>query len=64
MSIEPVSQGQPVRVTVVDVDISFWQLVKLFVKGAIAMIPAAIILTTLFVLVGVVLGLIGAVGVP
>ena len=32
------------RVTVVDIDISFGQLVALFVKAAIAMIPAAIIL--------------------
>jgi hypothetical protein len=60
VSIEPV--GLPARVIVVDVDISFWQLVKLFVKAAIAVIPATIILGALLALLGFVLALFGAFG--
>ena len=52
--------GPAMRVTVVDLDISFGQLVSLFVKAAIAIVPAAIILGALgffvFVLIGAVVG--------
>ncbi len=48
--------GPAMRVTVVDLDISFGQLVSLFVKAAIAMIPAAIILSALGFIVMVVIG--------
>lgn len=36
---------QPQRVTVVDIDVSFMQMVFLLLKFAIALIPAAVILT-------------------
>ena len=49
--------AQPIqRVTVVDLDISFGQLVSLFVKAAIAMIPAAIILGIIGFIVFAVVG--------
>jgi hypothetical protein len=38
---------QPQRVVVIDFDVSFWNLVMLFVKSAIAAIPAIIILVIL-----------------
>lgn len=42
-----VRNPSPQLVRVVDVDISFSQLVSLFVKAAIALIPAAIILVAI-----------------
>jgi len=49
--------GPPIqRVTVVDVDISFGQLVSLFVKAAIALVPAAIILAIIGFIVFVIVG--------
>jgi len=50
-------------VRVVDVDISFGQLVSLFVKAAIAMIPAAIILAIIgFIVFAILAGLVGGSG--
>jgi hypothetical protein len=46
----------PMRVTVVDFDMSFGHLVMLFVKAAIAAIPAAIVLVMLGVILVAVLG--------
>lgn len=49
------------RVTVVDLDISFGQLVSLFVKASIALIPAAIILGGIaFVVAAVIAGIANA----
>lgn len=59
LPVEPTVQ----LVRVVDVDISFGQLVSLFVKASIAMIPAAIILGAIgFAVTVVLLGLFGSVG--
>lgn len=54
MSAEP--KREPVRVAVTDVKISFFSLVTLFVKAAIAAIPAAIILTVIVATVWLVVG--------
>jgi hypothetical protein len=45
------------RMTVVDLRIPFWRLVAFFVKSALAVIPAAIILALIFALIGVVIGM-------
>lgn len=55
----------PLRVTVVDVDISFGHMIVLIIKFVIAAIPAAIILAILFAVFGAVFaGLIGGLGRP
>ena len=45
-----------VRVTVVDVDVPFGSLVSFMVKGALASIPAFLLLFGLFVVVGLLFG--------
>jgi hypothetical protein len=40
------------RVTVVDIDISFFRLVAFFVKASLAAIPAAIIVALVLMLIG------------
>lgn len=47
---------EPVRVVVTDVSISFVSLIALFVKAAIAAIPATIILTILVAVVWIAVG--------
>ncbi len=45
------AQSTPRRVTVVDFDMSFGNMVAFFVKAALAAIPAAIIVTLIGVLI-------------
>ena len=45
------------RVTIVDLRIPFFRLVFFFVKAALAVIPATIILALIFALLGVVIGM-------
>jgi hypothetical protein len=45
------------RMAIVDLRIPFWRLVAFFVKSALAMIPAAIILSLFFALLGVAIGM-------
>ncbi|MGH8640781.1 MAG: hypothetical protein ACRET6_03660 [Burkholderiales bacterium] len=48
---------------ITDIRIPFWRLVVIFVKWAIAAIPAAIILTVLYFLAwGVLIGLLAGIG--
>ncbi len=44
------------RITIVDLRIPFFRLVFFFVKTALAMIPALIILSLIFALVGTLIG--------
>lgn len=44
------------RTTLVDIDISFVRLVAFFVKASLAVIPAAIIVTLIFMAIGLLLG--------
>jgi hypothetical protein len=53
--------GAEQRITIVDLRIPFFRLVFFFVKAALAMIPAAIILTLIWVvIVGVIYAIFGA----
>jgi hypothetical protein len=53
----PMATPEPIRsVQIVDVKIPFLSLVAIFVKAALAVIPAAIILTLIGVVIGVVFG--------
>jgi hypothetical protein len=54
--------GAEQRITVVDLRIPFFRLVFFFVKAALAIIPAAIILTLIFALLGAILGMIWGMG--
>ena len=45
------------RMTIVDLRIPFFRLVFFFVKAALAIIPAAIILALIFALIGVAIGM-------
>jgi len=45
--------GPDSRMTIVDLRIPFFRLVFFFVKAALALIPAAIILTLIFSLLGI-----------
>ena len=45
------------RMTIVDLRIPFWRLVAFFVKSALATIPALIILSLIFALLGAVIGI-------
>lgn len=56
----PATPQQPVRVRVVDLDISFGQMVVLMLKFAIASIPAAMILGAVAGVLVLFLGALGA----
>lgn len=49
------TRGDPVRVVVTDIDISFGQMVGLILKFTVALVPAAIILVMLGVMIALVL---------
>ena len=49
--------GNDYNMTIVDLRVPFWRLVAFFVKSALAIIPAAIILALIFALIGVALGI-------
>ena len=54
--------GPDYRMTIVDLRIPFFRLVFFFVKAALAMIPAAIILALIFALLGVIIGMLWGMG--
>jgi hypothetical protein len=43
------------RTTLTDIDISFGRLIMIFIKFGLAAIPAAIVITIIFMLIGLVL---------
>ena len=55
MSVQPPTA--PHRIAVVDIDISFWRMVAIIIKWAIAAIPAAIILSIIFTLIAAAFGM-------
>jgi hypothetical protein len=50
------SYAPPQHVVITDIHIPFWRLVGIFVKWALAAIPATIVLMIIFVIVAVVIG--------
>ena len=54
MSVQP--PAAPHRIAIVDVDIPFWRMVAIIIKWAFASIPAIIIISIIFALIGAVLG--------
>jgi hypothetical protein len=50
--------GPPQHIVITDIHIPFWRLVGIFVKWALAAIPATIILVIIFAIVGGVFGLV------
>ena len=55
MTTQPLPSVQSVTIT--DIDIPFWRLVGIFIKWALAAIPATIVVTLIIM---VVMGLLGA----
>ena len=58
MSVQP--PAAPHRVAIADIDIPFWRMVAIIIKWAFASIPAVIIISIIFAIIGALLG--GAVG--
>lgn len=56
MSMQP--PAAPHRVAIANIDIPFWRMVMILVKWSLAAIPAAIIITILFMLIGGVIALV------
>ena len=54
MSVQP--PAAPHRVAIADVDIPFWRMVAIIIKWAFASIPALIILSVIFGIIGALLG--------
>ena len=54
MSVQP--PAAPHRVAIADVDIPFWRMVAIIIKWAFASIPALIILSVIFGIIGAVIG--------
>jgi hypothetical protein len=54
MSVQP--PPTPHRIAVVDIDIPFWRMVAIIIKWAFASIPAVIIISIIFGILGAVLG--------
>jgi hypothetical protein len=50
----------PQRITISDIDIPFWRLVAIFIKWAIAAIPAAIVMTIIMMIISGIFMLLGA----
>ena len=48
--------GPPQHIVITDIHISFWRLVGIFVKWALAAIPATIVLMIIFMIVAAVIG--------
>ena len=55
MSIQQ-SYGPPQHIVITDIHIPFWRLVGIFIKWALAAIPATIVLMIIFMVVAVVIG--------
>jgi hypothetical protein len=54
MSMQP--PAAPHRIAVVDIDIPFWRMVAIIIKWAFASIPAVIIISIIFGIIGAVIG--------
>ena len=54
MSVQP--PAAPHRVSIADVDIPFWRMVVIIIKWAFASIPAVIIISIIFGIIGAILG--------
>ena len=54
MSVQPPTA--PHRVAIADVDIPFWRMVAIIIKWTFAAIPAMIILSIIFGIIGAVIG--------
>jgi hypothetical protein len=54
MSVQP--PAAPHRVAIADIDIPFWRMVAIIIKWAFASIPAVIIITIIFAILGAVVG--------
>jgi hypothetical protein len=54
MSVQP--PAAPHRVAIADVDIPFWRMVAIIIKWAFASIPAIIIISIIFAILGAILG--------
>ena len=54
MSVQP--PAAPHRVSIADIDIPFWRMVAIIIKWAFASIPAVIIITIIFAILGALLG--------
>jgi len=54
MSVQP--PVAPHRVSIADIDIPFWRMVAIIIKWAFASIPAVIIISIIFMIIGAMLG--------
>lgn len=54
MSVQPPTA--PHRVAIADIDIPFWRMVMIIIKWAFASIPAVIIISIIFGIIGAILG--------
>ena len=54
MSVQP--PAAPHRVSIADVEIPFWRMVAIIIKWTLAAIPAIIILSVIFAIIGAVFG--------
>ena len=54
MSVQP--PAAPHRVAIADVDIPFWRMVMIMIKLTFAAIPAMIILSIIFGIIGAIIG--------
>ena len=54
MSVQPPTA--PHRVAIADIDIPFWRMVTIIIKWAFASIPAVIIISIIFGIIGAILG--------
>jgi hypothetical protein len=60
----PPPYAPPQYIVVTDIHIPFWRLVGIFVKWALAAIPATIILVLIFMLIGAIIaGIFAAIGI-
>jgi hypothetical protein len=56
MSMQP--PVAPHRVAIANIDIPFWRMVMILVKWSLAAIPAAIIITIIFMVLAIVIGIV------
>jgi hypothetical protein len=54
MSVQP--PATPHRVAIADIDIPFWRMVAIMIKWTLAAIPAVIIVSIIFGIIGAVIG--------
>jgi len=54
MSVQP--PAAPHRVTIADIEIPFWRMVAIIIKWTLASIPAVIIISIIFGIIGAVVG--------